>query len=132
MLEEDCIKKLKRNYTNLEFEMLDTESTNLSTILCTLKNGVEQASKLLSDLITSNEDTIEVEEDKFPYIISLLVYDSIVRETTKYSYLMDIEFTDKGCIKLKNKDHKQVLEKIQFMQDYLNYRIAIPSDLGHC
>ena len=128
MLEKDFIKKSEKNYIN----SMDTNYTNISAMLITLKDGVDEASNLILDMLDGNRSTAKVEENKVSCMVSLLIYDSIVSKDVNYSYLNDIQFNNEGYIIVKNTNHKQVKDNISFMKEYLDYRIKYPIDEAKC
>ena len=103
-----------------------------SALLTSLKSSVINSSLLLMEMLKDDKKEITIDEDDSKDIVALLMYDALVNETIKYSFLNDFDFTKEGKIVLKNTDRDKVKKNIEFMLEYLYYRIEAPIDLASC
>ena len=103
-----------------------------SALLTSLKSSVINSSLLLMEMLKDNKKEIVIDEDDSKDIVALLMYDALVHETINYSILSDFDFTKEGKIVLKNIDKDKVKKNIEFILEYLYYRIEAPIDLASC
>ena len=103
-----------------------------SALLTSLKSSVINSSLLLMEMLRDDKKEIVIEEDDSKDIVALLMYDALVHETINYSILSDFDFTKEGKIVLKNIDKDKVKKNIEFILEYLYYRIEAPIDLASC
>ena len=103
-----------------------------SALLTSLKPSVIESTILLKELLESDKNNINIDEDNSKHIVALLMYDQLVNEVTGYSYIDDFDFTKSGVISLINKNKDKVKDNLDFMLNYMNYRIENPIDLADC
>lgn len=103
-----------------------------SALLTSLKSSVISSTLLLMEMLKDDKKEIVIDEDDSKDIVALLMYDSLVHESIKYSFLNDFDFTKEGKVILRNLDKDKVKKNIEFMLEYLYYRIEAPIDLGNC
>ena len=103
-----------------------------SALLTSLKSSVINSSLLLMEMLRDDKKEITIDEDDSKDIVALLMYDALVHETINYSILSDFDFTKEGKIVLKNIDKDKVKKNIEFILEYLYYRIEAPIDLASC
>ena len=103
-----------------------------SAILTSLKPSVINSSLLLMEMLKDKKSEISIDEDDCKQIVALLMYDNLVNKETSYSYLDDFDFSQDGKIVLRNKDTDKIKKNVEFMLEYLYYRIEAPMDLANC
>lgn len=103
-----------------------------SALLTSLKSSVINSSLLLMEMLKDDKKEITIGEDDSKDIVALLMYDALVHETINYSILSDFDFTKEGKILLINLDKDKVKKNIEFILEYLYYRIEAPIDLASC
>lgn len=103
-----------------------------SAFLTSLKPSVINSSLLLMEMLKDNKQELIIDEDDSKNIVALLMYDNLVHEDTRYSYLDDFDFTKEGKILLRNKHKDEVKKNLEIMLDYMMYRIEAPIDLASC
>ena len=103
-----------------------------SALLTSLKSSVINSSLLLMEMLKDDKKEIIIDEDDSKDIVALLMYDSLINETINYSILNDFDFAKEGKILLRNSDKDKVKKNIEFMLEYLYYRIEAPIDLASC
>ena len=103
-----------------------------SAFLASLKPSVISSTLLLMEMLKDDKKEISIDEDDSKSLVALLMYDALISETVKYSILEDFDFTKDGKIVIKNQDKEQVKNNIEFMLEYLYYRIEAPLDLASC
>ena len=103
-----------------------------SAFLISLKPSVINSTLLLMEMLKDDKKEIVIDEDDSKDIVALLMYDSLVHESIKYSFLNDFDFTKEGKVVLRNLDKDKVKKNIEFMLEYLYYRIEAPIDLASC
>lgn len=103
-----------------------------SALLNSLRSSVISSSLILMEMLKEDKKEINIEEDESKELVGLLMYDALVNEKVNYSFLNDFDFTKEGKILLKNSDKDKVKKNIEFMLEYLYYRIEAPLDLASC
>lgn len=103
-----------------------------SALLTSLKQSVIKSTILLKELLKSDKNKIDISDDNSKHIVALLMYDQLVNEVTGYSYIDDFDFTKSGVISLTNNNKDKVKDNLDFMLNYMNYRIKNPIDLAEC
>ena len=103
-----------------------------SAFLISLKPSVINSTLLIMEMLKDDKKEIAIDEDDSKDIVALLMYDSLVHESIKYSFLNDFDFTKEGKVVLRNLDKDKVKKNIEFMLEYLYYRIEAPIDLARC
>lgn len=103
-----------------------------SAFLMSLKSSVISSTLLLMEMLKDDKQEISIDEDDSKNLVALLMYDALINETVKYSILEDFEFTKEGKIILKNSNKDKVKSNIEFLLEYLYYRIEAPIDLASC
>lgn len=103
-----------------------------SAFLTSLKPSVISSTLLLMEMLKDDKKEISIDEDDSKNLVALLMYDALVSESVHYSFLQDFDFTKDSKIILRNIDKDKVKEHIEFMLEYLYYRIEAPIDLGTC
>lgn len=103
-----------------------------SALLTSLKSSVISSTLLLMEMLKDDKEQIEIDDEDSKNIIALLMYDSLVNESVKYSYLDDFDFLKPGKIILQNKNRDKVKSNLETMLEYLIYRIDNPIDLASC
>lgn len=113
--------------------MMDIKNPiEFSAFLTSLKPSVISSILLLMEMIKDNKKEISIDEDDSKNIVALLMYDALVSESVHYSILRDFEFTKEGKVVIINHNTEQVKKNIEFMLEYLYYRIEAPLDLASC
>lgn len=95
-----------------------------------LKNSVLNAHNFIREMIYNEQYSLKVPNDNIADFVCLLIFDSIISKDTKYTYFQDISFENTGFITIKNQNNDKLLKTLQFLEDYLNYRIENPIDEG--
>ena len=103
-----------------------------SAFLTSLKSSVISSTLLLMEMLKDDKKEITIEEDDSKNLVGLLMYDALISESVHYSILEDFDFTKDGKIIIKNQDKDKVKKNIEFLLEYLYYRIEAPLDLGNC
>lgn len=111
---------------------MSTHPVELSALLTSLRPSVVESTLLLTEMIKSGKNEISIDDDNSRNIVALLMFDHLINESAGYSYADDFRFEEPGMIYLVNKDRKKVIKNIEFMLDYMNYRIENPIDLADC
>jgi hypothetical protein len=103
-----------------------------SAVLTSLKPSVLSVSLILMEMIMDGKKEIEIDDSETQQIVALLMYDALVKDILKYSYLDDFDFTKVGKIIRLNDDKEKVCKNLSMMVEYMMYRIEAPVDLGNC
>lgn len=103
-----------------------------SAFLTSLKPSVISSTLLLMEMLKDDKKEIDIDEEDSRNIVALLMYDSLISKSIKYSILHDFDFTKEGKAILINNDREKVKKNIEFMLEYLYYRIEAPLDLASC
>ena len=111
---------------------MSTHPVELSALLTSLRPSVIESTLLLTEMIKSGKNEITLDDSNSRNIVALLMFDHLVTESVGYSYSDDFKFEEPGTIYLINQDRKKVIKNIDFMLDYMNYRIENPIDLADC
>lgn len=103
-----------------------------SAFLASLKPSVISSTLLLMEMLKDDKKEISIDEEDSKSLVALLMYDALICESVKYSILEDFDFTKDGKIIIKNQDKDKVKKNVEFMLEYLYYRIEAPLDLASC
>ena len=103
-----------------------------SAILTSLKPSVISSTLILMEMLKDNKQEADIDEEDSRNIVALLMYDSLVSKSVKYSILHDFDFTTEGKVILINTNKEQVKKNVEFLLEYLYYRIEAPIDLASC
>lgn len=103
-----------------------------SAVLTSLKPSVISSTLLLMEMLKDNKSEIIIDEEDSHNIVALLMYDAMINETIDYSILDDFDFAKDGKIILKNDNKDKVREHIEFLLNYMYYRIEVPIDIAVC
>ena len=94
-----------------------------------IKEEIEKAVNVLYKVIELK--TFYIEQKDINCFLTFLVYDSYVKDERQYSCLEDFDFNE-GIITLKNNNIDKVKKNLQFILDYLNFKINCPRKMAHC
>lgn len=103
-----------------------------SAFLTSLKPSVISSTLFLMEMLKDDKKETTIDEDDSKNIVALLMYDSLISESVHYSILHDFDFTKEGKVVLINNDKEKVKKNIEFLLEYLYYRIEAPLDLASC
>lgn len=106
---------------------MNQEDINKTSILYGLKANIDKALNIFLLNIELGVDKFTINKEESEYMVSLLLFDSILSDEIGYSCLDDITFNN---YEISFKNIKQLENKIVFMKDYIEYRSIIPKDLG--
>jgi hypothetical protein len=84
------------------------------------------------EMLKDDKKEIDIDEDDSKNIVALLMYDALISKSVQYSILEDFDFTKEGKVILSNQNKEQVKKNIEFLLNYLYYRIEAPLDLASC
>ena len=108
------------------------EIKSLQSAFYTLKVGVENSCKMLKDFVASGKASISITKEESAFLVSLILFDSMISEDLGKSIMDYFDFTtDNGIIKIY-KDEKQCIEYLDFLVKYIIYRSEFPVDVGEC
>lgn len=94
-----------------------------------IKEEIEKAVDVLYKVIELK--TFYIEQKDISRFLTLLIYDSYVKDECRYSCLKDFDFNE-GTITLRNNDVEKVKKNLQFILDYLNFKISCPCKIAYC
>lgn len=95
-----------------------------------LKNSVINVHNLLREMINQEKISLRVPDKYIADFVGLFIFDSLVSKDTKYSYFEDISVEKTGTINIITKDKEKFLNTLSFLENYLEYRIESPIDIG--
>lgn len=110
---------------------LEQELIKKVATLNLLKYGVNNATKILINLLNSNEKSCAINDEDEENISCLLMYNSLIKSEINYSYLNDFKF-ESNKITILGSNKEKIKNNIVCMNDYLSYRILNPIDLASC
>lgn len=94
-----------------------------------IKEEIDKAVNVLYKVIELKK--FYIEQKDINCFLTLLVYDSYVKDECQYSCLEDFDFNE-GIVTLKNNNIDKVKKNLQLILDYLNFKINCPGKIAHC
>lgn len=108
------------------------EIKSLQSAFYTLKVGVENSCKMLKDFVASGKSSISITDEESAFLVSLILFDSMISESVGRSIMDYFDFTTDNRITKIHKDEKQCSEYLDFLVKYIIYRSEFPVDIGEC
>lgn len=105
---------------------MNNETLSLNSIY----QSIIKSHNFLKKMILKNKDRDFVPESLSVDFLCLLLFNSSICDDVKYSYLDDISISKDGEINIITKNKKLFLKRLNFLEEYADYRIAHPEDLA--